>query len=222
MLWAKPQRHRGTEKAQSRPPTQEPRRHKDTKKSQSPPTQPPGFQRRGAEAQRRRGNLAGFFALARFRPSDGRKPLGLESAPKTSFRIGFQAQRLALFKRKPRHLSSSFNKWERHAPSPKHGKEERQNRRATGTSAGEKWGVDGRSRPEASHFSPATGDPRSPVVLPPRSGTAFQAQHPPLCVGGWVGGLCVFVSSCLRRGRVGGLCVSVPLWLFVCRIPRIG
>jgi hypothetical protein len=86
--------------------------------------------------------------VARFRTSDGREPLGLESASKTSFRIGFQAQRLALEERKPRHLSFSFNRWEWEAPLPRYEKEERQNRCAMGTSAGEKTGDDERSGSE--------------------------------------------------------------------------
>ena len=172
-MFEEPQRHRDTEEAQSQdcpqitqihPPTQKPRRHEDTKESQSPPTHPietadhadkrkyhpPTLQRGGAEAQRRREDLTQLFRVARFRPSDGRKPLGRDTAPNTSVHLGVPAQRLALEKRKPRHLSSSFNSWERFVP--------RQNRRAPGTSAGEKAGCDERSRSEQTGFSPTTGD----------------------------------------------------------------
>jgi hypothetical protein len=122
-------------------------------------------------------------------------------------------------------------------PSKKHRGAETWSRRARSTSVGEKADSDGCLHPESSDFSPATGDYRSSVVLPPISGITFQAQHPPLCVGGWVGGLRVFVSSCLRRGwvdgssiehpassigRVCGLCVSVPLWFISRQIRRIG
>ena len=230
-----PQRHRDTEEAQSHPPilsNAKAQRRKDAKSIHLP-----GFQRRGAETQRRRGDLTGFLRVARFRPSNGREPLGRATAPNTSVHLGVPAQRLALIKRKPRHFSSSFNSWERHALLPNNEREERQNRRASGTSAGEKAGCDDHSRSEQTVVSPATGDPRSPVDLPPKSAITFQAQHPPLCVGGRVGGLCAFVSLCLRRGWVGALrlcvfaplrfflcvplCVSVPLWFFDHRISRI-
>ena len=97
--------------------------------------------------------------MARFRPSDGREPLGLESAAKTSFRIGFQTQRLAFRERKPRHLSSSFNRWESHAPFPRYERGERQNRRAFGTAADENPANDTSSLLEAAGFSSVTGDP---------------------------------------------------------------
>jgi hypothetical protein len=45
------------------------------------------------------------------------------------------------------------------APSPTNRKEERQNRRASGTSAGEEAGGDGCRHPATPGFSPATGDP---------------------------------------------------------------
>jgi hypothetical protein len=233
-MFEQPQRHRDTEKTQSHPlvpaeplgggavPTSQTRRHKGTKKSQShPPTQ----KRRGAETQRRRGSLARLLRVARFRPSDGREPLGRDTDPNASIRRGVPTQRPALQKRRPRHFSSLFNGWVRHAPSTKYGREERQNRRAPGTSVGEKSACSERERSSQPVFSPATGDSRSPVVLPPISGTAFQAQPPPLRV---------FVSSCLRLGRAGGsasicvicglngwvgalrLCVSATLRFFLC------
>ena len=127
----------------------------------------PFQKRRDAETQRCREDDTDILCVARFRPSDGREPLGLESASKTSIRIGFQTQRLAIRKRKPRHLFS-INGWKDRTPSPIHRNGERQNRRAPGTAAGGKWDVDGRSRPEAAQFSPATGDPiacRSAVGL---------------------------------------------------------
>ena len=45
---------------------------------------------------------------------------------------------------------------------------------------------------------------RSPVVLPSISGFSLRAQLLPLCVGGWVDGLRVFVSLWLRREWAGG------------------
>jgi len=128
---------------------------------------PSTLQRRGAETQSRRGKLTRFFCVARFRPSDGRKPLGRESDTKARFRSGFPTQRPALEKRTPRHLSSPFNRWERHAPSPNNEKEEKQNRRASGTSADEKPVNDECLPSEVAGFSSVTGDPiacRSPAT----------------------------------------------------------
>ena len=87
----------------------------------------------------------------------------------------------ALEERRSRLFSSPFNGWERLTPLPTN-TEERQNRRAKGSS-----------------------------VLPPISGTAFQAQPPPLRVGG----LRVFVSSCLQRGRGGPICVYLRYLRFL-------
>jgi len=220
VLRAKPQRHRDTEFAQRHfLNSPQPRRHEDTKDSRSSPTRPV----EDAEAQRRRGNLAGFFCVVRC-PAVQRRPgiagSGIRSENELLNRIPGPAT-CALEERRPRHLPSLFIGWERHAPSPEYEKEERQNRRASGTSAGEKTGCDERSCSEQTGFSPATGDSRSPVILPPISETTFQAQHPPLCGGGTVGGLRVFVPSCLRRGWVGGSVSSVPLWFFGHRIPRV-
>jgi len=85
---------------------------------------------------------------------------------------------------------------------------ERQNRRAKGTSAGEKRGSDERLRSGLASFSPATGDSRSPVVLPGRCGDTFQAQHHSLCASAPLR-LCVFFF-----GRVGGSVPSVALWFY--------
>jgi len=68
-------------------------------KTQSPPTHPPDFQRRDAEAQRRREIQSSFLCPARFRPSeDGREPLGRETVSKASSRAGFPTQWPALSK----------------------------------------------------------------------------------------------------------------------------
>ena len=196
--------------------------------------------------QRRREVGRRLQRAARSRPSNGREPLCRVSIPKTRFRVGYPTQRPALGERRPRHLSSSFKRWMRHALSPNNVKEKRQNRRAFGTAAGVKRCDDERSRSRFASFSPAAGDPRSPVVLPPISEITFQAQHLPLCMGGWMVGLRVFVSSWLRRVRASGsafICVicgfsgkidrahlcdlwavlsvsSVPLWFFGSQIPR--
>lgn len=200
-MLVKPQRHRVTEKTQSHPPTSQTRRHEGTKTSQSHPATISN-----AKAQRRREALAGFLCVARPRPSDdGREPLGRATVPNTSVRHGVPAQRPALRERRPRRFSSPFNSWK--GPLLPYRKEERQNRRAEGTAAGEKAGCDERSRSEQTDFSPGTGDFRSPVVLPPISRITSSAQRPPLRV---------FVSLCLRRGRVGGSVPSVPLWFIRC------
>jgi len=76
-------------------------------------------------------------------------------------------------------------------------RKERQNLRAFGTSAGEKRGGDERLHSELASFSPATGDFRSPVVLPERCGGTFQAQHHSLCASAfflWAGGSVPSVS----------------------------
>ena len=186
----KPQRHRDTEEAQSHPPilsNAKAQRRKDAKSIHLP-----DFQRRGAETHRRRGNLAGFLHVARFRPPNGWEPLGRETVSKASSRAGFAAQRPALEKRRPRHLSFLFSSDGVHAsPTPYVG-EERQNRRAPGTSAGEQSDIEESSLSEVAGFSPVTGDFQSSIVLPSISGTDFQAQRSPLRV---------FVSSCLRRRR---------------------
>ena len=69
----KPQRHRDTERTQSRPPTSQPRRHKDTKTSQSSLDRP-----------------------ARSRPPGGRGPLGAGAASDASARSCTHSQRPAL------------------------------------------------------------------------------------------------------------------------------
>ncbi len=141
----------------------------------------PGFQRRGAETQRRRGDLTGFLRVARFRPSDGRKPLGRDTAPNTSVHLGVPAQRLALAKRRPRHFSSSFNSRKDCTPPPltreKRGRTDvPRARRPVGSGTSTDARV--RRRP-SSHRRLAI---RSPVVLPSVSSITFQVQHLSLCV----------------------------------------
>ncbi len=122
------------------------------------PTQPSLSQRRGAEAQRRRESCQRLHRTARSRPSDdGRSPLGQETAPKTSFRSDFLAQRPVLCERRPRRFSFLFNSWEKYTSLPVREKV-RQNRRASGASTGEKTESDGCSHPERTGFLPVTGD----------------------------------------------------------------
>jgi hypothetical protein len=71
-------------------------------------------------------------------------------------------------------------------------KEERQNRRALGTSAGEKTDIDESSLSEMAGFSPATGDFSTPVVLPREDAFNARVWLSPLCVSaplrGWAEG----------------------------------
>jgi hypothetical protein len=121
---------------------------------------PPTLQRRSAKAQRCRGDLARFLPVVRSWPSsnDGQRLLGRDTGTNASVRHGFPTQQPALRERRSRHSPSLFIGWEGHAFSPKYGNVERQNRRAKGTSAGEKAGSDGRLHSEQTGFSPATGD----------------------------------------------------------------
>jgi len=139
-----------------------------------------------------------LFCPARARPYiHGRAPLGRVVVPNASACHGNPTQRPALRERRPRQSSSSFNSWEVHI-SPTYRRQERQNRRASGTSAGEKTGCDERSRSEQTDFSPATGKHQ----IACRSASNMRkhisgSASAPLC-----GGLCVFVSLWLRCRRV--------------------
>ena len=119
-------------------------------------------------------------------------------------------------------------------PSPNK-KEERQNRRAPGTSAGEKAGCDERLCSEKTDFSPATGDPIACRSAGSEcngfQGSAIAPLR--LCVFAWVGGgvalrfsggrvvLASLASWWFNPGRVGGSVSSVPLWFFVRRTAGI-
>ncbi len=152
---------------------EQPQRHRDTKTSQS---HPPSSQRRGAEAQRRRGDLTGFLRVARFRPSNGREPLGRATAPNTSVHLGVPAQRLALIKRKPRHFLFFIHVHPQLTREKKGRTDVPLARRPVGSRASRKACF---LRWPASHRRQAI---RSPVVLPSINGTAFQTQQPHLCV----------------------------------------
>jgi len=211
MLRAEPQRHRGTEKTQSRP-TSQTRRHEDTKPSQRPPTNP-----LSAEAQRRRESTR-IQRVARFwPPNGGQGPLDRAIAPNARVRRDGPVQRPALRERRPRHFSPLFNGWEGHTSFPDR-REARWNRRAPGASAGGPFGRDKRSRLERTNVSPAVGD---------RQIAGCSAVNPRHCPSHQRKTLRVFVSLCLRRGRaslrlcgsaflpsVFRLCVSVSLWFF--------
>jgi hypothetical protein len=122
-------------------------------------------------------------------------------------------------------LSSSFKRWERHAPSPLFEKGERQNRRAFGTAAGEKLRDDERSCSEFAGFSPVTGDPiacrsaskkryrLSRSVFAPLRLCAFASLR--YRAGGWI---CVICVICGQLGWAGALrlCVSAPLRFILC------
>jgi hypothetical protein len=223
-----PPRHQGH---QAHPPAlsnAKAQRRKDAKPTHPPiwptdHTDPPTRPKKNAEAQRRRGaeGVSRNSSVRRGARSskDVRAPLGRKPAPKTSFRTGFPTQRLALQKRKPRHISSLFNRWERHAPSLINKGEERQNRRALGTSAGEKTGDDGCLYPESSGFSPAAGDSiacRSAAKK--RDRVSCSATAPlRLCVfAGWRGGWALRSLRFLGGWVALRLCGSAPLRSFWC------
>ena len=196
------------------------------------PSPPLTLQRRGAETQRRRESCRRLHRTARFRPSgDGREPLGQETAPKTSFRSNFLAQRPVLSEHRSRRFFLLFVGWKR-LTLPSYKKEERQNRRANSTSAGEKTGRNGCLHPERSGFSPATGD--LPIAC--RSAVNPRHHHPNSAttslrfygVGGWI-----WVYLCDLWAILGGsgfaagrlcrdkwealrLCGSAPLRSFWC------
>ena len=230
-----PQRHRGTEKAQS---TSQTRRHEDTKASQRAPTQP--FL--NAETRRRRGAERVTRDSTTQRGPGHRRTTTRDrwAGPPLRSRAIVAVVRpsgLRSAERRPRHFSPLFNDWEGHTSFPGR-REARRNRRASSASAGGKHGDDGRLRPELTCFSPAVGDRQiagCSVVKLWHCCITSAGTSASICVicgflRGRVGGLRVFVSSCLRRGRMGGsatprlcvlfsvflLCVSVPLWFFRC------
>jgi len=226
MIRVSPPRHQGH---QARPSTLfEPQR---TQRAQShPPTQ----KRRGAEPQRRRESCRRLHRTARFRPPNGGMH-GVTSSGETPWPSAdghgatgpgnrFESElscrspgpvTCALEERRSRLFSSSFISWEGYAPPSRDAREERQNRRASGTSAGEKAGCDERSRSEQTVFSPATGDHqiayRSAVKRRHRvSCSAFAPLR--LCVfAGWVVGWAL--RSLRFLGWMGALrlCASVSL-----------
>jgi len=150
---AEPQRHRGTEKTQSRP-TSQTRRHQDTKKSQSRPplTEKPQITQINADSPR------GFNT---WRDPGRRTTAGDRRTGQRRRMLAFGAVALSSGlrseDRRSRHFSPLFNGWEAHTSFPNRRKA-RRNRRAPGASAGGKPGCDERSRSEQTGFSPAVGD----------------------------------------------------------------
>jgi hypothetical protein len=232
-----PPRHQGH---QAHPPILcEPQR---TQRAQS---HPPAQKRRGAETQRRRESCRRLHRMARSRPSNGGM-YRLTSSGETSWppndghgttgsgnRVESKLScwfpdpvACALEERRSRHLSFLFSSDGTHAsPTPYVG-EERQNRRASGTSDGEKVGWGERLRSEQTAFSPATGDHpiacRSAVNQRDRiSGSATASLR--LCVFASLRSFLFLGWVRLRRlaaspGQVGALrlCGSAPLRYFWC------
>ena len=146
--------------------------------------------------------------MARFRPSDGREPLSRASEPKTRFSSRMpDSAACALGERRPRHLSSLFNREKRHFPitnmKEKRGRTDvpqahRPGRSRTATKARFRRWPDSQRRQAI----------RSPVVLPTWSGTPFQGQRSPLCVfaplRGWVEGRALRSSRFLERAGPEG------------------
>jgi len=144
-----------------------------------------------------------LFCPARARPYiHGRAPLGRVVVPNASACHGNPTQRPALRERRPRQSSSSFNSWEVHI-SPTYRRQERQNRRASGTSAGEKTGCDERSFGADGLL---TGDRQTPDCL------SFCLQYAEAHIGLSVRPFvwAVFVSLCLCGCDVAGwICVNL-------------
>jgi len=228
MLRAEPQRHRGTEKTQNRP-TSQTRRHEDTKASQSCPslTEKPQITQIYADS------LRGFSAWRGpgRRTTAGDRCAGLSLRSQAIVAVARHSG-LRSEDRRPRHFSPPLDGWEGRASFPDR-REARRNRRAPGVSAGGKPGYDERLRSEQSGSLPAVGDRQiagCSAVNPRHCRITSARTSAFICViCGFlarVGGLRVFVSSCLQRGRlylsaalrlcvlfsVSELCVSASLW----------
>ena len=185
---------------------------KAQRREDAKPTHPPG-NRRIAE------NAAPTFCVWRdSRPSNGREPLGMESDTKTRFRRGFHPQRPAHSESAGLATSLLHSIDGRDTPPFNTKKEERQNRRASGTAAGEKTVSEESSLSEAAGFSPVTGDSIAcHSVGKKRIRVSCSAIAPlrlcvfaPLRYFGRAGGLREsFVSSCLCGCEVGGRMGSV-------------
>jgi hypothetical protein len=203
-----PPRHQGH---QARPPTLN---AKAQRREGAKPTRPPQ-KRRGAETQRRRERDTDILCVARL-PAVGRPGTagnGIRHESLLSERIPLPAAG-ALRERRSRHLSSLFNRWEGHAPSPINERGERQNRCAYGTAACEKRCDDERSRSEFARFSQATGDPiacRSANTERHRvSSSAITSLR--LCVfAGWKGGRALRSLRFLGGWAALRLCNSASL-----------
>jgi hypothetical protein len=204
MLRAKPQRHRGTETAQSHPPgvclqitqiaiaTQ----RKDAKTQRRKARK----ERRGAEAQRRRENPRQPDHPARSRPPGGRGPLGRATVPNASVRRSHSTQRPALSESTGLASRVDQNLAFEQARM-------RRDRRAASASAGAKTVWDERLRSEQTGFAPGAGDHRIAGV----AAAPFQATSPtpaalPLR-------LCVFafLHSFLPGWAALRLCAFAPL-----------
>ena len=199
-----------------RPPSRPRRKHEGTKTRRIHEDANPRFLTQrpsiypvfNAEAQRRRdaeGTILTFCVWRDSRPSDGREPLGMESAPKTSFRVGFHSQRPALSESAGLASSLLYSIDGMGTPTFLTMKEKRGRtdvplaRRPVRSPAA----TDARIRSRrASHRRQAI---RSPVVLPPISGTTLQAQRPRLC------GLCVLCGS----KSAGWICVYLRYLRFL-------
>jgi len=142
------------------------------------------------------------------RPSDdGRVPLDRTPVSNTSVRRDVPVQRPALSERRPRRLSSSFNGWAEPSPNPKGGEKGRTDvlwaRRAVRRQAA--TNACARSR-RTSHRRQAIGDRLSFC----RHSAASRSKLS-ICLFVWAGGWVAFVSLCLCvcdvGGWVGGICV---------------
>jgi len=210
-----PQRHRDTEKAQSRP-TSQTRRHEDTKKSQSRPplTEKPQITQINADSPRGfsawRGPGRRTAAKDRWNEPQFRSRAIVTGACSSGLRsgsAGLATSHLHLMVRRGTH---PFQIGERRG-----GTDAPLARRPVGSTAATNACV---RNSRASYRRSAIA--RSPAVPPSILGTAASHQRQPLCV------LCVFAvflggrlcaSAPLRLCvlfSVSDLCVSVSLWFF--------
>jgi len=116
---------------------------------------------------------------------------------------------LRFAERRPRHFSFFSRKWDKFAPQHNE-KKLRQNRRANGTSAGEKRNDDERSRSEFASFSPAKGDHQiacRSVVNPRQHNTSSAITSLRLCT---FASLRFFWCSPLVSWCLGGFSFSQP------------
>ena len=200
MLRAEPQRHRGTEKTQSRP-TSQTRRHQDTKKSQSRPplTEKPQITQINADSPR---GFSAWRGPGRRRTTAGNRWAGPPLRTRASVTV-VRPSGPRSDERRPRHSSPSFYGWDGHASRPK-GEDVRRNRRAPSAATGGKSGCDERLRSEQTGLPPVGGDRQIAArsAVNPRHRRITSATN----------SLCLRVFVFAMSSSVFLLCASVPLW----------
>ncbi len=202
-----PQRHRGTETAQSQPPGVCPQITQMTqiaiatqRKGAETQRRKARKERRGAEAQRRRENPRQPDRPASSRPPGGRGPVGRAAVPNASVRRSHSTQRPALSESAG--LASHVDKRSTFEQALLW-----RERRAPGAPAGAETVWDERLRSDQTGFAPGAGD---------RDRRRFRHTTPGNLVTAGTTPLRLCVSAPLRFFLCVSLCVSVPLWFFRC------